>query len=301
MSCTAKAFRILQTTRSIEHTRRYPTMHPRSHHPMSMVSSVSIRAAATLALGSLAACGGAKPTGSDAAAIRGVISGARASGSATSGGSGNAGTGTPQTQQTAESGWVSLFNGKDLAGWHNFKTPGAPVVGWSVVNGDLVRTGEGGDLTTDKQYANFELELEWKVEPGGNSGIIYRIDPSSEVTYTSGPEMQVLDDERHADGKNPLTSAGAGYGLYPAPRGIVKAAGEWNSARLVVNGSHVEHWLNGTRVVEYELGSPDWEARRKASKFANWAGYGRATRGYIALQDHGDRVTYRNIRIRELP
>lgn len=237
------------------------------------------------------ACGGAKSTGGDAAAIRGAIGGARPA----------AASAATTAAQTTPAGWVSLFDGRTITGWHNYKTPGAPVVGWSAINGELVRTGTGGDLTTDKQYANFELELEWKVEPGGNSGIIYRIDPSSEVSYTSGPEMQILDDTKHPDGKSPLTSAGANYALHPATPGIVKPVGEWNVVRLLVNGHHVEHWLNGTKMVEYELGSPDWETRRQASKFATWAGYGRASRGYIALQDHGDRVYFRNIRIRELP
>lgn len=251
------------------------------------------------ALLSFAACSAPRSRQSDADAIRGVITGGRAGAPAAPSTSAAAPASTASSTQPAA--WVSLFDGKTLNGWHNFKTPGAPVVGWGVVDGNLVRTGEGGDLTTDREYANFELELEWNVSPGGNSGIIYRIDPSSEVTYTSGPEMQVLDDERHADGKNPLTSAGADYGLYPAPRGVVKPAGEWNSVRLLVNGNHVEHWLNGVKVVEYELGSPDWEARKNASKFKAWENYGRATKGYIALQDHGDRVEYRNIRIRELP
>jgi hypothetical protein len=197
--------------------------------------------------------------------------------------------------------WTPLFDGKSLNGWHNYTTPGAPVTGWSVEDGLLVRSGPGGDLTTDRQYANFELELEWKVGPRGNSGIIYRIDHSGERTYITGPEMQILDDERHPDGRNPLTSAGANYALHAAPRGIVKPANEWNSARLVVRGNHVEHWLNGQKVVEYELGSSDWEARRKASKFANAEQYGRAATGHIALQDHGDRVFFRNVRIRELP
>src|SRR5919202_1955113 len=112
--------------------------------------------------------------------------------------------------------------------------------------------------------------------------------------------MQGLDDARHADGKSRLTSAGAAYGLYPSPAGVVKPAGEWNKVRLVVNGAHVEHWLNGQKVVEYELWSPDWEAKVKASKFAAWPGYGRARRGHIALQDHGNQVWFRNIRIRRL-
>jgi hypothetical protein len=197
--------------------------------------------------------------------------------------------------------WTPLFDGVSLKGWHNYDTPGKPVVGWTAENGLLVRSGEGGDLTTDRQYADFELELEWKVEKGGNSGVIYRIDHRGEKTYVSGPEMQILDDAVHRDGQNPLTSAGANYALHPAPRGVVKGAGEWNTVRLVVHGKHVEHWLNRQKVVEYELGSADWEKRRKASKFADAEQYGRSTRGHIALQDHGDRVYFRHVRIRELP
>jgi hypothetical protein len=197
--------------------------------------------------------------------------------------------------------WAPLFDGASLKGWHNYDTPGKPVIGWTVENGVLVRSGEGGDLTTDRQYANFELDLEWKVEKGGNSGIIYRIDHRGEKTYLSGPEMQILDDAVHADGKNALTSAGANYALHPAVPGLNKGPGVWNAVRLVVNGAHVEHWLNGKLVVAYELGSADWEKRRKSSKFATAERYGRATRGHIALQDHGDRVSFRNVRIRELP
>jgi hypothetical protein len=201
----------------------------------------------------------------------------------------------------ASSSEHSLFDGKTLAGWHGFKTPGKVPPGWLVEEGAITPNRPGDDLVTDKSYANFELTLEWKVAAKGNSGIIYRIDPKAEVTYTSGPEMQVLDDAGHPDGKSRLTSAGADYGLYPSKAGVVKAAGEWNSVRLVVNGNQVQHWLNGVKLVDYELGSADWAAKVKASKFKEWPGYGKAKSGFIGLQDHGDRVWFKNIRIKELP
>jgi hypothetical protein len=159
----------------------------------------------------------------------------------------------------------------------------------------------GPDLVTDARYADYELALDWKVAPGGNSGVIYRVNDSAGETYETGPEMQILDDARHPDGRSPLTSAGSNFGLYPAPRGAVRPAGEWNSARLWVKGNHVEHWLNGTRVVAYDLGSADWKARVAASKFRSWPGFGQSPTGAIALQDHGDTVSFRNIRIRLLP
>jgi len=202
---------------------------------------------------------------------------------------------------SVDTNWIALFDGTSLTGWHTFKKEGQPVEGWSVQDSAIVRTGTGGDLVTDKAYGNFELELEWKVQKGGNSGIFFRIDPTADVTYLSAPEMQVLDDAAHKDGGDRLTSAGANYALHPAPAGAAKPAGEWNAVRLVAVGNHVEHWLNGQQIVSYELGSPDWEARRAASKFAKEAAYGRMTRGLIGLQDHGDTVWYRNLRIRERP
>jgi hypothetical protein len=205
------------------------------------------------------------------------------------------------TQPTPSPGeWRSLFDGRTLAGWRGFRQDVAPA-GWTVRDGAITRVSGGGDLVTDDQFASFELELEWRVEPGGNSGILYRVTEDAAQTYYTGPEMQVLDDAGHPDGRSRLTAAGAVYGLYPAPEGVVKPAGEWNRARLVVNGAHVEHWLNGTKVAGYELGSLDWERRVAESKFREWPGYGRAARGHIALQDHGDVVQYREIRIRPLP
>lgn len=196
-------------------------------------------------------------------------------------------------------GWRPLFDGVSLQGWRMYHG-GAPT-GWRVASGVIERGAGGGDLVTDQTFANFEVALDWKASPGGNSGILYRVDDAGEHTYTTGPEMQVLDDERHLDGRSPLTSAGAVYGLYPAARGVAKPAGEWNEARIVVNGNRVEHWLNGTPVAKYDLGSAEWEGRVAASKFNEWKGYGRAKRGRIGLQDHGDQVSFRNIRILELP
>jgi hypothetical protein len=197
-------------------------------------------------------------------------------------------------------GWELLFDGETLSGWTGYSGPEA-LAGWGVEDGMLVRTGPGGDIVTQREFEDFELSLEWRLEEGGNSGVFYRAALGEEWMYHSAPEMQVLDDERHPDGQSPLTSAGANYGLDPAPRGVVRPVGEWNQARIVVRGAHVEHWLNGTKVVEYELGSPEWEAKVANSKFREWPAYGRAETGHIGLQDHGDPVWYRNIKIREVP
>lgn len=204
------------------------------------------------------------------------------------------------TPTERSAGWRLLFDGRSTAGWHGFKQDTAPA-GWQVRNATLVRAAHGGDLVTAEEFANFELMLEWNVAPGGNSGIFFRVTDAGGGVYETGPEMQVLDDERHHDGQSRLTAAGSDFALHPAPAGVVKPAGEWNSIRLLVNGNHVEHWLNGQKVVEYELGSPEWEALVKSSKFAQWPGFGRAPKGRIALQDHGDWVAYRNIKIRVLP
>ena len=200
----------------------------------------------------------------------------------------------------ASEGFTPLFNGTDLAGWRGYKMT-TPPAGWTVVNGEITRTTGGGDLITETSFANFELRLDWKISPGGNSGIFYRGTEEFEAIYWSAPEMQILDDGVHADGRNRLTSTGADYALYAAPVGVVKPVGEWNSVRIVVNGNKVEQWLNEQKVVEYELGSADWTAKVAASKFSQWPGYGKATRGHIGLQDHGDRVWFRNIRIKVLP
>jgi hypothetical protein len=208
----------------------------------------------------------------------------------------------PNTLSAADraAGWRLLFDGRTMAGWRGFKQTTVPE-GWKVVEGAITRVASAGDIVTTQQFKNFELTIDWNVAPVGNSGIFYRASEDDDAIYWTAPEMQVLDDARHPDGKSRLTSAGANYGLYEAPSGIVKPAGQWNQARLIVNGRHVEHWLNGVRLLQYELYSPDWEMRVHESKFAPHPHYGRNAEGYIGLQDHGDRVAFRNIKIRVLP
>jgi hypothetical protein len=207
-----------------------------------------------------------------------------------------------QTAGDPADGWRPLFDGRTTAGWHAFGG-GAPGMGWQVVDGALTRAAQAGDLLTDEEFGSFELELEWKIAPGGNSGIFFHVVEDSTLQYVwqTGPEMQVLDNAGHADGRQPNTSAGSNFALYPPARDVTRHVGEWNAARLVVRGDHVEHWLNGEKLLEYELGSAEWTQRVAASKFAEMPRYGRARRGHIALQDHGDEVAFRNIRIRVLP
>lgn len=216
--------------------------------------------------------------------------------------------GEAMTEENEAGNWVELFNGENLDGWrgYNADTPGAE---WIVEDGAIVLdvdedTDEmtAGDLITEKQYRNFELELEWKVPEAGNSGIFYGVReiPGHEVAYETGIEMQVLDDERHPDGRVPETSAGACYGLYGPGDKTLRPVGEYNTARLIVKDGHVQHWLNGEKIVEYVIGSDDWNERVANSKFAEWEHFARYRRGHIGLQDHTDRVWFRNIRIREL-
>jgi hypothetical protein len=198
-------------------------------------------------------------------------------------------------------GFRQLFDGSSTRGWRGYRLPSMPA-GWAAVDGALTRVSQTSDIITIDEFENFELRLSWRIPEGGNSGIMYHVTEEGDAIYTSGPEYQVLDDARHPDGRNRLTSAGSLFGLYAPPEGIVKPAGEWNDARIIVRGAHVEHWLNGVKVVEYELWSPEWRAKVQASKFSQWPEYGLAHRGHIALQgDHDGAVAYRSIRIRPLP
>lgn len=201
------------------------------------------------------------------------------------------------TSDEQRAGWRLLFDGHSLKGWRGFQEE-TPPAGWQAVNGELTRVGQGGDLVSAEQFADFEIAFEWKITEGGNSGVMYRVATNEEATYHTGPEYQILDNARHRDGKDPLTSAGSCFGLYAPSKDVTRPVGEWNTGRILVRGHRVEHWLNDIKVVEYELLSPDWEGRVQGSKFKQWANYGRVPRGHIALQDHGNRVAFRNVKIR---
>lgn len=197
--------------------------------------------------------------------------------------------------------WEVLFDGTDLGRWRGYRSDEVPS-GWRIEDGVLafVPGGDGGDIVTMDTYGDFELELEWRVAPGSNSGIFYRATEEEDYIFMTGAEMQVLDNAGHADGQSPLTSAGSNFGLYPAEPDATRPVGEWNRVRIVARGPRVEHWLNGRRVASYEQGSAEWRERVANSKFAAWPRYGQAMEGHIGLQDHGDPVWYRDIRIRRL-
>ena len=196
--------------------------------------------------------------------------------------------------------WHSLLGATSMDQWRGYRDEADSA--WHVADGVLTKSGPASDLITRVPYRNFELEFDWKISEGGNSGVFYRATEEYDHVYWSGPEFQLLDDANAPDGKNRLTAAGSDYAVYPAAAGIVKPADQWNTARIVVNGNHVEHWLNGKRMVAYDLGSPDWTERVQKSKFSAWPDYGRAPAGYIGIQgDHPGTLSLRNMRIRELP
>ncbi len=205
------------------------------------------------------------------------------------------------SDEEMENGFELLFDGKTLAGWRGMSSE-EPPAGWRVDDGTLtfVPGGVRGDVVTNKRYENFELRLEWKIAEGGNSGIFFGVDPAVGPPWETGPEMQILDNEKHPDGKSGLTSAGANYALHAPKFDATRRAGLFNEVRIVVRNRAVEYWLNGHRIVEYTLDSEDWRERVQKSKFSSYSKYGRTEAGHIVLQDHGDPVWFRNIRIREV-
>ena len=201
---------------------------------------------------------------------------------------------------TTESAWQEL--GPDQ--WRRYAGEGLPEA-WQVSDEGTLHfagEGEGGDIVTLEQYEDFELELEWKVSPGGNSGIMFRVSEDHDAPWRTGPEYQILDNEAHADAQEGADRhAGANYDMHAPSSDVVHPAGEWNQARIVVDGANVEHWLNGEKIVSYELWSEAWNDLIAESKWIDMKDtYGMNRVGHICLQDHGDPVWFRNIRIRSL-
>ncbi len=195
---------------------------------------------------------------------------------------------------------IVLFDGSGLDQWRGYIDE-AVGKGWTIDGSVLKFDGSGGgDIMTRDKWKDFELKFEWAVTEGANSGVMYRVTPGDSAPYITGPEYQILDNERHADGKSELTSAAALYALYPAEGGRTEPVGQWNEARIVVNGNHIEHWLNGTQVVDAEIGSDDWNTRMADSKFRDWEKFAKNAEGHVCLQDHGNEVWFRNITIRPL-
>lgn len=202
-------------------------------------------------------------------------------------------------------GWVSLFDGKTTKGWHTYGQKSTQPQ-WEVKDGAIhlnKSLGGDGDLVTDGTYENFDLKLEWKISPKGNSGILLLVQEDTtryKEAYNTGPEMQVLDNDGHPDGKIPKHRAGNLYDLIPVTKETVKPVGEWNQAEIVINHGELKLWLNGTNVVTTTLWDQKWKDLVAGSKFKRWPDFGTFKSGKIDLQDHGNEVWYRNIQIKQL-
>ena len=203
--------------------------------------------------------------------------------------------------------WISLFDGKTLNGWHGYNKTG-PVKNWEIKDGALVCLGaakdaSGGDIVSDKKFTDFELKWEWKVDKGSNSGVMYHVLEGSKwhSPYETGPEYQIIDDVTFPEHLEVWQQAGADYAMHPAnDQKVLKSVGEWNTSSIVFSKGHVEHWLNGKKIVEFEAWSTDWNKKRAEGKWKEYPDYGKAKSGEIALQDHGDKAYYKNIMIKEL-
>ncbi len=227
----------------------------------------------------------------------------------------------PNTLTAAEraAGWRLLFDGRSLAGWRGLGRDTVPTAHWTVEGGAIkkIASGQvpvqadgqpvgGGDLMTEATYGDFELTWEWRVSPGGNSGVKYNVSEERSTSVqprhaAKGFEYQMIDDDRHPDGKLVKHKTGDLYDLIASnERKRVRPAGEWNRSRLVFRGTHGEHWLNGEKVVEYDLGTPRMAAALAASKYKDWAWFGERRRGHLVLQDHNDAVWFRSLKLREL-
>ena len=205
------------------------------------------------------------------------------------------------TEEEKAAGWKLLFDGKTTAGWVGIGKAAFPAIGWTVEDGTLKHTKGGGDIVTSEQFENFELSWEWKIASGGNSGLKYNlVDPKKAVGF----EYQLMDDANHPDGKQgggTRVTASLYDLLKPAADKKLNATDDWNTSRILVNGNHVEHWLNGAKTVEFEFGGETLKAAIAKSKYKSIAKFGDKTKSPILLQDHGDEIAFRSMKVRILP
>ena len=204
----------------------------------------------------------------------------------------------PNTLSDAEKaeGWKLLFDGKDLAQWRNFKKDGISDK-WSIADGAFTLTEKGGgDIITKETYGAFELKLDYKITKGGNSGLMYHVTEEEDTPWRTGPEIQIQD---NVDGHDPQ-KAGWLYQLYAPTVDATKPVGEWNTVHILISPEKCVHTINGTKYVEYVKGSADWDAKVAASKFSKFPQFGKPTKGFICLQDHGNIVSFRNVKIKVL-
>jgi hypothetical protein len=207
--------------------------------------------------------------------------------------------------EEAQNGWKLLFDGKTLEGWRSFQNDSLKA--WAVEDECIARVAEGNDIMTKDEYENFELKLEWKISPEGNSGVFYHVvEGDHKTTYETAPEMQIIDAAigRYAtDGSSPVTDkqkSGANYDLHPVDKDYTKPVGEFNEAHIICNNGKVQYFLNGNKTSDFEMWTPEWKKIVKGSKFDKMKGFGEAKKGYIAMQNHGDKVWFRNIRVKAL-
>lgn len=205
------------------------------------------------------------------------------------------------TDAEKQAGWKLLFDGQTMDQWRGFHKQPTDSTGWQIADGMLTTMGGSGDFISRDQYGDFEMDFEWKVSAKGNSGVMYRVvEGNNKTTYETGPEYQIIDDANYPGQLTEKQKSGGNYDIEAPSQLASKPVGEFNQSKIIVNDGHVEHWLNGAKVVEYELGSDAWKQQVKASKFDKMKGYGVAEKGHIALQDHGNAVWFRNVKIREL-
>ena len=209
------------------------------------------------------------------------------------------------TNSEKKAGWKLLFDGKSLEGWRPYQKQ--VTNSWTVENGIMYCKGsvtdksdKRADMITTDQYENFDLSIDWKISPQGNSGILYMVTEEFPRSYLSGPEYQLIDDLNFPQKLEDWQKTGANYAMDPAPTAAPKPVGQWNTTRIVVNKGHVQHWLNGKKLLDFEMWTDEWKKKKETGKWKDAPGYGMSKKGHIGLQDHGSEAWFKNLKIKEL-